>query len=116
MLVHDTITLLEQFQSSKTIVWRTSGFGFEDSLNFTRSLNEKAMDLIDSFSLARKQSSTNAVSNMTFIDWGGALLTRSFGDDRIEGDFIPHYGVEARHAGLQMITNQVAGMQERVVH
>ena len=114
MLVHDTVTLLEQFQSSKTIVWRTSGFALEDSLNFTLSMNEKAMNLIDSFSLARQQqSSTNAVSNLTFIDWGGALLTRSFGNDRIEGDFVPHYGVEARHAALQMITNQVAGIQER---
>jgi hypothetical protein len=114
LLVHDTIALLEQFQSSKTIVWRTSGFGLEDSLNVTLSMNEKAMDLIDSFSMARQQqSSTNAVSNLTFIDWGGALLTRSFGDDRIEGDMVPHYGVEARHAALQMITNQVAGMQER---
>jgi hypothetical protein len=112
-LVNDTITLLEQFQSSKTIVWRTSGFAFEDSLNVTLSMNEKAMDLIDAYSLARQQSSTNAVSNLTFIDWGGALLTRSFGDDRIKGDFVPHYGVEARHAALQMITNQVAGIQER---
>jgi hypothetical protein len=120
MLVNDTITLLEQFQSSKTIVWRTSGFALEDSLNVTMSMNEKAMDLIDSFSLAlprprqqQSQISTNAVTNLTFIDWGGAMLTRSFGDDRIQGDFVPHYGVEARHAALQMITNQVAGMQER---
>jgi hypothetical protein len=39
-----TIALLEQFQSTGTmIVWRTSGFGNEDSLNVTLSMNEKAM-------------------------------------------------------------------------
>jgi hypothetical protein len=107
MMVDDTIALLEHFQSSKTIVWRTSGLAFEDSFNATLSMNEKVMDLIDSFSLARQQQSfTNAVRILTFIDWDGALLTRSFGDDRIEGDFVPHDGVETRHAAQQMITSR----------
>jgi hypothetical protein len=66
MMVDDTIALLEHFQSSKTIVWRTSGFAFEDSFNSTLSMNEKVMDLIDSFSLARQQQSfTNAVRVLT---------------------------------------------------
>jgi hypothetical protein len=116
-MLDDVMALIEKFQSSRTmIVWRTSGFAFENSLNFTMGMNEKAMDLIDSFSLTRQQSSINAPSNLTFVDWGGAVLKRSFGDDRIKGDYIPHYGVEARHAALQMITNQVAGMQKRAVH
>jgi hypothetical protein len=114
VLVKDTIALLEQFQPSGTmIVWRTSGFGDEDSLNTSLSMNENAMDLIESFSLAQKPSSTNATSNLTFIDWGEAMLTRSSGDDRITGDFVPHYGVKASHAALRMMTNQVVGMQER---
>jgi hypothetical protein len=92
VMVNDTIALLEQFQSSGTmIVRRTNGFGDEDTLNTTLNMNEKAMDLIDSFSLAQQQSSTNAASNLAFIDWSGAMLTRSFGDGRITGDFIPHF-------------------------
>jgi hypothetical protein len=72
------------------------------------------MDMIDDFSLKR-QSSNNATSNLTYVDWGGAVLPRSFGNDRITGDHLAHYGVEARHAAIQMITNQVAGMLERAV-
>jgi hypothetical protein len=65
-LLDDTIALLEQFQSSRTmIVWRTSGFAFEDSKIFRLGMNEKSMDLIDSFSLTRRWSSTNAASNLT---------------------------------------------------
>jgi hypothetical protein len=114
-LMKDTIALLEQLQSSGTvIVWRTSGFGEPKYKKFLVDFNEKAMDLIDNFSL-KQQTSNNSTSNLTFVDWGGAVLTRSFGHDRIKGDIVPHYGVEARHAGIQMITNQVAGMLERAV-
>jgi hypothetical protein len=114
-VLNDTIALLEQFQSSGTlIIWRTSGFRAKNSKKFLVDLNEKAMDVIDDFSL-KQQSSRNATSNLTYVDWGGAVLTRSFGQDRIQGDEAPHYGVEARHAAIQMITNQVAGMLERAV-
>jgi hypothetical protein len=106
-LLNDTIALLDQFQSSNKmlIVWRTSGHGKEHQKKFIVDLNEKAMDLIDNFS--NKHATT---SNLTYVDWGGAVLPRSFGVDQIKGDVFPHYGVEARHAALQMITNQVAGM------
>jgi hypothetical protein len=51
-LLTDTIALLEQFQSSRTlIIWRTSGFRAEDPKEFLVDLNEKAMDVIDDFSL-----------------------------------------------------------------
>jgi hypothetical protein len=103
-LLNDTIALLEQFQSSKTLtVWRTSGHAHERNKTFINDFNEKAMDLIDNFS-------NNATSNLTFVDFGGAVLPRSFGVDLIRGDMFPHYGVEPRHATIQMITNQVAGM------
>jgi hypothetical protein len=40
-----------------------------------------------------------------------AMLRLSFGDDRIQGDMTPYYGVEARHAAIpKVITNQVAGI------
>jgi hypothetical protein len=44
-------------------------------------MDEKSMDLIDSFPITRQQSSTNAASNMSLVDWGGAVLQRCFGDD-----------------------------------
>jgi hypothetical protein len=99
------LALLEQFQSSMTLtVWRTSGHAHERNKTFIVDFNDKAMDLIDNFS-------NNTTSNLTFVDWGGgAVLPRSFGVDLIRGDIFPHYGVEPRHAAIQMITNQVAGM------
>jgi hypothetical protein len=114
-LLNDTIALLEQFQSNGTmIVWTTSGFREKISEEFLVDLNEKAMNEIDDFSLKHK-SSNNATSNLTYIDWGAVALPRSYGQDRIKGDMLPHYGIEARHAAIQMVTNQAAGMLERPV-
>ncbi len=73
-MVHDTTALVEQVESSKENVCRTIVYGLGDSLNVTLCMNEKDRDLIDSLSMARQQqSSTNAASNLTYIDWGGAV-------------------------------------------
>jgi hypothetical protein len=102
---NDTISLLEKLQSpQRTIVWRTSGFmatGAKE--DFVVEMNAKAMDQMEEIA-SRVSRSPNSRSNLTYVDWGGAVHPRSFGTARIK----PHYGVEARYALVQMITNQLA--------
>jgi hypothetical protein len=62
-------------------------------------MNNAAMDFIDSL---------QGQSGLTYIDWGGAVLERSFGPDRIAGDLAAHYGVEPRFVLMQMLTNHLA--------
>jgi hypothetical protein len=102
---NDTIPLLEKLQSTRrSVVWRTSGYmASGEKEDFIFEMNEKAMDQIEEIT-----SGANTTSNLTYVDWGGAVRPRSFGKERINGDIKPHYGVEARHVLVQMITNQLA--------
>ena len=102
---NDTIALLNKLQSTqRSVVWRTSGYmphGAKD--DFVFEMNEKAMDQIDEI-----RSGANKTNNLTYVDWGGAIRPRSYGTERINGDLPPHYGLEARYALVQMISNQLA--------
>jgi hypothetical protein len=80
------------------IVWRTSGYSVEKYEKPVSSLNDAVMDTIESY---------GAESNLTFIDWAGAVRERSHGPHRIEGDSMSHYGVEPRLALVQMLTNHL---------
>jgi hypothetical protein len=110
---NDTISLLEKLQSPRrSIVWRTSGFMAEASTSgakedFVTEMNRKAMDQIEEFTPGVNRSPKSA-SNLTYVDWGGAVHPRSFGEARIMGDMKPHYGLEARYVLIQMMTNQLA--------
>jgi hypothetical protein len=113
---NDTISLLEKLQSPRrTIVWRTSGFmdSGRKNENFVIAMNRKAMDKIEEIA-SRRRRPTNSTSNLTYVDWGGAVHPRSFERARIAGDIKPHYGLEARYVLVQMITNQLASRLPRV--
>jgi hypothetical protein len=107
---NDTISLLEKLQSpQRTIVWRTSGFDASGAKeDFLIEMNAKAMDQMEEIASGRVSRSPNSTSNLTYVDWGGAIHPRSFGKARITGDLKAHYGVEARYVLVQMITNQLA--------
>jgi hypothetical protein len=106
---NDTIALLEKLQSTRrSVVWRTSGYiasGNNEDLIF--DMNEKAMDQIEEI-ITSSSGATTKTNNLTFVDWGGAIRPRSFGNERISGDMRAHYGVEARYVLVQMISNQLA--------
>jgi hypothetical protein len=105
------IDVLAKLQSvNKTIIWRTSGFHKELPNEYMFEVNKRVLDQINSIS-TRLQQENNTVSNMTCINWAGAILPRSFGSDRILGDTGDHYGLEARLVLVQMITNQQASRQ-----
>mmetsp|Transcript_23085 Transcript_23085/g.50114 ORF Transcript_23085/g.50114 Transcript_23085/m.50114 type:complete len:330 (-) Transcript_23085:318-1307(-) len=94
----DVIALLAVLSKSTRVVWRTSGFDAREGYKaHTLSMNRRAMDAIDYFDLP----------NFTYVDWGGAILPRCFGKDRISGDIKPHHGFEPRLVLIQMITNVV---------
>ena len=80
------------------IVWRTSGYSTEYFEKPTSTLNEAVMDTIDSY---------GAESNLTYINWAGAVRERSHAPHRIEGDSMSHYGVEPRLVLVQMLTNHL---------
>jgi hypothetical protein len=96
----------------KTIIWRTSGFRDDAgaSAEFFFEVNKRVLDQINSIS-TRLQQESNTVSNLTCINWPGAIFPRSFRSDRIAGDSLEHYGLEARLVFIQMITNQLASRQ-----
>jgi hypothetical protein len=109
---NDTIALLAKLQSPwRRIVWRTSGFKASKIADakegFVAEMNGKAMDQIEEIASGVSRSPSSA-SNLMYVDWGGAIHPRSFGNERIVGDMKPHYGLEARYVLVQMITNQLA--------
>ncbi|KAI2505790.1 hypothetical protein MHU86_8652 [Fragilaria crotonensis] len=92
-------------QTGIPIVFRTSGYQAQANEVQIRNhkhdagvINNAAMDFVDSL---------QGQSGLTYIDWGGAILERSFGPDRIEGDIKAHYGVEPRLVLMQMLTNHL---------
>jgi hypothetical protein len=107
------IDVLGKLQSvGKTIIWKTSGFRDDDgaSNDFFFEVNKRVLDEINSIS-TRLQQESNTVSNLTCINWPGAIFPRSFGNTRIAGDTWNHYGLEARLVFIQMVTNQLASRQ-----
>jgi hypothetical protein len=96
----------------KNIIWRTSGFRVDNEyFEYFVEINKMAVDRITSIA-ARLQQENNTVSNLTCINWSGAIYPRSFGSDRIKGDHPEHYGLEARLVLIQMITNHLVTRQE----
>ncbi|KAI2505791.1 hypothetical protein MHU86_8653 [Fragilaria crotonensis] len=92
-------------QTGIPIVFRTSGYQAQTNEDEKRQhiqdaliMNSVAMDFVDSL---------QGQSGLTYIDWGGAILERSFGPERITGDLDAHYGVEPRLVLMQMLTNHL---------
>jgi hypothetical protein len=112
---NDTIALLAKLQSpQRTIVWRTSGFEQSRAKeDFIVEMNAKAMDQMEEIASSVGRS-PNSTSNLTYVDWGGAIQPRSFEEARIAGDIRAHYGIEARYVLVQMITNQLASRRAGV--
>lgn len=52
-----------------------------------------------------------AGTNLTFVDWQNVIAKKSFGDERIEGDIPPHYGLEARLLFLQQLFHHLRRLE-----
>lgn len=106
------IQAIENYQqcTNKTVVFRTAGFrdntankGLDRDLMLR--MNKQSMDNIDR--LRRNDSRSFHAPKLTYVNWGDAVLPRSDGPDRINGDHVAHYDLEARMVLLQMVTNHL---------
>lgn len=108
-MTSDVIELTNEFQitSGISVIWRTSGYSEQqkDIIGKTSALNEAVMDKIDQ---ARANNTLHGLPNrFNYVNWGGAVLSRSRPGERIQGDMKPHYGLEPRHVLIEMITNRL---------
>jgi hypothetical protein len=105
----DVMDLLGKLQSpQRTIVWRTCGTHAEQHKEgYIAKMNRRAMDKIDEITLELRRNES-ITSNLTYVDWGGAIFPRSIGKERIIGNMAAHYGLVPRHVLIQMITNHLA--------
>jgi len=88
------------------LVFRNSGFHKEyESNNIMRNANAVADQFFHD--LDQKWEMGRYERNMTLVDWGGGMESRSYGENRIEGDLKPHYGLEARLLAIQQITHEL---------
>jgi hypothetical protein len=80
--------------TGKIIIWRTAGYRLEPTIAPMNVLNNQIMDFIDNYANRSNHHhhNNNSSSNLMYVNWGGAVQPRSFGEDNIEGDIGAHYG------------------------
>ena len=115
-----TLLELQRAKPHLTIVWKTCGYSAVtddtaiEKQRLVDRINERTMDILDQqqqqsiATSATGGDTMNATRTILYFDWGSAVKARSFGDARISGDSINHYGLQARLVALQMLTNVVA--------
>jgi hypothetical protein len=103
----DLLRILDQYQqqTGKFILIRTSGFSDWGTrgMEQVQKMNDFLMDEIDKYTA--NYTARGLMSNLTYINWGGAVKPRSLGEERIYGDNKAHYGIEPRLVIIQQITN-----------
>ena len=87
------------------IVYRSCGFDAREELR-THPRVEEFTNVIHNFFDDSGMDDDTAV-NLTFVDWAVPLKKRSYGEDRINGDLPPHYGLEARTLFLQQMMHEL---------
>jgi len=111
-------------ESSKDlqVVLRTSGFALQQKngqkekvrpdliWNFTNYSKQ----YFDNISMTQDQNKKNKTSNgddhapnMTLVDYSTVISKRSFGEQRINGDHVAHYGYEARLLYVQQLMHEL---------
>jgi hypothetical protein len=103
----DLLRILDQYQqqTGKFILIRTSGFSDwgPARMKQVQKMNDFLMDEIDKYTA--DYAARGLISNLTYINWGGAVEPRSLDEDRIYGDNKAHYGIEPRLVMIQQMTN-----------
>ena len=90
------------------VVFRTSAFDTRfanDDNQLIRSTNALSRQFF--YDLDQKSELGRYEKNLTLVDWGGVMETRSYGEDRIVGDHAAHYGLEARLLAIQQVTHEL---------
>jgi hypothetical protein len=99
-----------KYQSlNRMVVWRTSGYMDDAPIENSEEIyrrNEMVMDIIDEYN-TDYQFTHGRMSNLTYVNWGSAIVPRSFGIERLKGDLKAHYGPDPRVVMVQMLTNHL---------
>lgn len=103
----DLVRLVDEFQQATGtfVLFRTSGYSDHgpESQRQVQELNHFLMNEIDS--LTARYVQAGGLLRLAYINWGDAVLPRSFGNNRIVGNNKAHYGVEPRLTMIQQMTN-----------
>ena len=86
------------------VFWRTTGFSAAANAHVMHkilNMNQDAKTLVTNHTTHRNGSV------LGIIDWGTVIFPRSYPPNRISGDILEHYGLEARLLMAQMATQQV---------
>ena len=100
----DTLSQLVQHRRQQgkdlTVIWRTSQFDVKkENRKFYANLNAQV--------LKHTQTKNYHPSSYIVMDFATAMVSRSFGEQRIHGDSPEHMGLEARLTSIQMLNNIV---------
>lgn len=86
------------------VIWRSSGYQEQGNKNWAiDAWNNDIINRIEQYGGPR----------VRYVDWGGAIRARSFGNDRIRGDMLVHYGLDARLVEVQMFANEIVNMRRQ---
>lgn len=114
--IENIVQLQKQFvlspdNNGPSIIWRTSGwFGrWEGEQDAIQEYNQAIRDTIRNPLYAQNSGVKEGIrkQSLSYFDWGRAIRSRSFGTERIHGDLLAHYGLEARLAAIMMLTNML---------
>ncbi len=91
------------------VIYRSCGYDARD-FNYQHPRVAEFEDIVHGFfqnitddGFTSKDPSTN----LTLVDWAIPIAKRSFGEDRIEGDLPPHYGLQARSLFVQQLMHEM---------
>ena len=97
-----------QLSQPSAVLWRTPGFhanSTQMAINSTLHVHKMIKDFIQEDK--RTLKNTTGSSALGVIDWGTAVLPRSFYPDRVHADIDSHYSLEPRLLMAQMTTQQL---------
>ena len=89
------------------VVFRTSGWDKKYFENDSTIRNANALTRQFFNDLDQQSELGRYRKNLTLVDWGGVMESRSYNKERIEGDMAAHYGIEARLLFIQQLTHEL---------
>jgi hypothetical protein len=108
-----SLAVLNELASpNTTVVWRTVGYHrYLLNSEVNDACNVQAKTYIDQH--RRTSQEQGIASNLTYVDWGKAIMPRSKRKERNRGDNDYHYGLEARYQFFQMLVNTLVEHEEQ---
>jgi hypothetical protein len=103
-------TIRDESSIDLQIVFRTSGFAEDRRKNRWRlslELVNYAKQYFYNISVGHVDNSVEPKPNITLVDFGSVIFKRSFGEKRIKGDNVAHYGIEARLLHVQQLMHEL---------